>query len=326
MKFGVIGTGYWGTNHARVSSELRSEGAIDEIVFCDQDKSRVTEIASNYGAEYVTDYRDLVNKVDAVVIATPSTTHEEIATSLLTAGIDCLVEKPLALSSEAAWNIVKTAEEEDQTLGVGHIFRYHPALQALKNRIDRGDLGKIKYLHTNRFSFRVPRKTSGVLYQLAIHDVDVYRYLLDARPDRIYCKLNRWIRDDVDETASLTLDYGQTFGTITESWQVPVFGKQRELIVVGSERTAYIDYLEDTQLELFDSRIQQSSNDFRAINEGSTVHKTEDREPLKAELTDFINASQTNREPLASGVIGAEAVDLIELAAQSDRENETIEL
>ena len=175
MNFAVIGTGYWGSNHARVACELRSEGIVDEVVLCDRDEERVSTLAAEYDVEYVTDHGDLESQVDAAVVATPSTTHASVATDLLESGIDCLVEKPLALTSDSAWDIVKTARRTNRTLAVGHIFRYHPALQELKSRLDRGELGQIKYLNTNRFSFRAPRQTSGVLHQLAVHDIDIYR-------------------------------------------------------------------------------------------------------------------------------------------------------
>ena len=156
MKYGVIGTGYWGSNHARVAAELVDEGVLDDVVFCDVDEDRVAELASSYGVEYTTDYTELSSMgVDAVTIATPSPTHHELATHLLESDVDCLVEKPLALSSEDAWDMVKVADVENSVLGVGHIFRYHPALSDLKKRIDRGELGNIKYLNTTRFSFRV---------------------------------------------------------------------------------------------------------------------------------------------------------------------------
>lgn len=323
MNVAVIGTGYWGTNHARVTSELAAEELIDEIVFCDKDESRVSSVASNYGAEYVTDHNDLKSSVDAAIVATPLTTHQEIANDLLESGIDCLVEKPLALNSDAAWDIVHTAERTGQTLAVGHIFRHHPALQALKARIDRGELGQIKYLHTNRFSFRVPRETSGVLHQLAIHDIDIYRYLFGANPDRIYCRLSNWIREGIDETAVLTLDFGDAVGTINESWQVPVFGKQRELIVIGTERAVYLDYLEDTELELFDTRIRKQ-NGLQAVNEGSMTIKTEDREPLRTEVLDFLEASQSGETPSADGRVGAEVIELLEIAEEADKRRAAI--
>ncbi|AXG06299.1 gfo/Idh/MocA family oxidoreductase [Haloplanus rubicundus] len=324
MKLGVIGTGYWGSNHARVAVELEENNLLEEVILCDLDEDRVAELASNYGIEFVTDYRELISRVDAAVIATPSHTHRDIAITLLSNGVDCLVEKPLAMHSDAALEIVDTANQNDRTLAVGHIFRYHPALQAVKERLDRGELGQIKYLHTNRYSFRIPRESSGVLHQLAVHDIDIYRYLLGEHPNQIFCATNSWVRDDVEETAALTLNYGNAIGTINESWQVPVFGKSREIIIVGTEKSIYIDYLKDVEYEIFNSRIRREDGEYRAIEEGQTTHETRNAEPLREEVTDFIMAIKNNRAPLASGQVGAEAVMLLERAAESERTNKAV--
>ncbi|WP_199243766.1 Gfo/Idh/MocA family protein [Haloplanus rallus] len=320
----MIGTGYWGTNHARVAVELEENGLLEKVVFCDINEGRVSELASNYGVEFVTDYRELISKVDAAVIATPSHTHRDIAISLLSNGVDCLVEKPLAVHSDTAWEIVDTADRNDRTLAVGHIFRYHPALQAVKKRIDRGELGRIKYLHTNRYSFRVPRKSSGVLHQLAVHDLDIYRYLLGEHPDRLFCATSSWVRDDIEETATLTLKYENTIGTINESWQIPVFGKKRELIIIGTERSAYLDYLKDTEFEIYDTRVQRENDEYRATDEGQITHETRNVEPLREEVEDFLTAIKENRSPLANGQIGAETVSLLELAAESEQTNKAV--
>lgn len=325
--YAVIGTGYWGQNHVRVAAELVESGDLNSVLLCDVDEERVVDLADSYGFEYVSDYTELPDRgVDAATIATPSATHHDIATNLLTSSIDVLVEKPLALESERAWDIVETAEEHGRTLGVGHIFRYHPGLRELKRRIDRGELGDIKYLRTNRFSFRVPRRTTGALYSLAVHDIDIYNYLLNASPRSLYCQLDSFIREGVDETVSITLDYDGITGTINESWQIPVFGKQRDLIVVGSERSAYLDYLDDTEIELFDSRIVKRDGQLHAQQEGSTQYKTEDGEPLKIEVEAFLEASRTGSTPLADGRVGAETVELLEAARRSDERGEVIRL
>jgi predicted dehydrogenase len=324
MKHAVIGTGYWGSNHARVGAELVEEGVIDDLILCDIDEGRVSDLADSYGFEYVTDYTDL--NVDTAVVATPSNTHHSVTTALLEAGVDCLVEKPLALSSKEAWDIVDTAEAADATLAVGHIFRYHPALRELKKRIDRGELGRIKYLNTNRHTFRVPRDTTGALYSLAVHDVDIYNLLLDESPNSIYCQLDSHIREGIDETATLVLEYETATGVINESWQIPVFGKRRDLVVVGSEKTAYIDYLEDVELEIYDSKIVKQGKSLQSRNEGSITYEVEGYEPLKMEVESFLKASRDNKDPLASGVVGAEAVELLELAEQSSIKNKVVKI
>lgn len=327
MKYAVIGTGYWGSNHARVAAELVDEGVLDSTVLCDVDEDRVRELASSYDVDYTTDYSELAEMdVDAATVATPSPTHHEIASELMRDGVDCLVEKPLALDSEEAWDMVETAEEHGQVLGVGHIFRYHPALNDLKKRIDRGELGRIKYLNTTRFSFRVPRATAGALYSLAVHDVDISNYLLENEPESLYCNLDSFVREDVDETATVVLEYGDATSVINESWQVPVHGKRRDITVVGTEKAAYVDYLEDTIVELYDSRISEDDGELRAKSEGKQVHETENREPLKVEVSEFVEASRTGGEPRAPGRVGAETVELLEHAERSAAEDQVVEL
>jgi len=326
MSHAVIGTGYWGSNHVRVGAELADQGLVDDLIICDMNEERAASMAADYDTEYVVDYTELRDRIDTAVVATPSTTHHDIATDLLSAGVDCLVEKPLALESDAAWDIVETAAANDRTLGVGHIFRYHPALNDLVERIDRGELGDIRYLMTNRFALRVPRKTTGVLYSLAVHDVDIYRMLLDSNPESIYCKLDSTIRSDIAETATITADYGQATGVINESWQVPVFGKSRELVAVGSQRAAHIDYLEDNKVTIYDAKIVDEGGEYRAMDEGETVHEVPKEEPLKREVIDFVEASRGNGDLQSPGRVGAEAVDLLQYATESAAKDRVVRL
>ncbi|PSQ32077.1 hypothetical protein BRD16_00915 [Halobacteriales archaeon SW_6_65_46] len=318
----VIGTGYWGSNHVRVGAELVEAGVIDELVVCDADRERARSTATDYGVDYVTDHTDLT--ADTAVVATPSPTHREIATDLLASGVDCLVEKPLALTAADAWAIVDAAEETGATLGVGHIFRYHPALRALQRRVDRGELGRLRYLSTDRYAFRAPRATAGTLHSLAVHDIDIYGWLLGERPDSLYCRLDRHLRPDTDETATVVAEYGETTGVINSSWQVPAFGKRRELVVVGTERAAYIDYLADTELALFDATVVKEGGQLRARDEGKTTYEVDGYEPLRMEVESFIEAARSGESFEASGAVGARAVELLEYAERSDERGETV--
>jgi len=325
MRYGVVGTGYWGKNHVRVAKELLDDGELEAVVLCDTDESRVASLAETYDLPYETDVDDL--DVDAATVATPSPTHRAIGLSMLERDIDLLVEKPLALTARDAWDIVEAAEDNDCTLGVGHIFRYHPALVALKRRIDRGELGRIKYLQTRRFSFRVPRTTTGVLYSLAVHDVDIYDYLLGRRPDTVHGQLDSFVREDIVETATITLEYGDTSGVINSSWQVPVFEKKRDLVVVGSNRSAYVDYLENTTLELFDAEVfSDPDGGLTSRNDGAITHSADEREPLKVEVSAFVEASRNGEQPRADGAVGARAVETLERAEESARTSSVVPL
>ena len=326
--YAVIGTGYWGSNHVRVAAELLDEGRLDSLTICDIDEGRVADLASNHGVDYTTDYATLADRgVDAAVVASPSPTHRAIATDLLAAGVDVLVEKPLALSSDDAWAIVDAAERHDRVLASGHIFRYHPALCDLKRRIDRGELGDLRYLDTNRFAYRAPRPDAGALFSLAVHDVDIYGWLLGRDPERVYCTTDSTVRDGVDETATLTLTYGEsTTGVLTESWNVPVFDKRRDLTVVGTERSAHVDYLQNTELELHDATMVRDGDAIHARREGNRVHETPSYEPLRAEIEAFLEACETREPPCGSGRVGARAVELLERAEESARTGQAVDV
>jgi UDP-N-acetylglucosamine 3-dehydrogenase len=228
--FAVIGTGYWGKNHVRVFKELLMESVIKELKICDLDEKKAKEVGETFGVKWTTDYGDLLNdqSVRAVSIVTPSSTHFKIAKEFLEHGKDVLVEKPITLNSKEAVELEKRGEENSCIFMAGHIFRYHPAIRELKVRMVRRELGKPYFMLGTRFDAGVPRKDMGVLYASGIHEVDIFCFLLDV--DHCYAMV---------------------------SWLVQVYGKRRELIVIGSEKSVRINYLKPSELELFDVRISK---------------------------------------------------------------------
>jgi len=317
--FAVIGTGYWGENHARVASSLLEDGRISSLTLCDQAVDRVSEIAGRYDVEYTSDYQELLlDDLDAAVLATPSNTHYDIGLDLLENGIDLLIEKPLSLSSQHATEMVERARDLDRTLATGHIFRYHSAFQELQQRISRGELGEIRHMVTNRCAFRTPRKRAGSLHSLAVHDLDLYSLLFNRSPDQLYCQTTSFIREGIDETASITLTYGDATGVINVSWQIPVFGKRRDLVVVGSKRVAYLDYTQETVLELYDAEtFKNEDGHYVSRDDGKIKVETDRYEPLKREVEDFLESTGGDQDPIASGAVGANAVYLVNRAQES---------
>jgi predicted dehydrogenase len=326
--YAVVGVGGWGVNHARIGAELREAGVVDRLVCCDTDPERAATVAGEFDADPVTDLDHLLSLgVDAATVATPTASHAGVARPLLDAGVDLLIEKPLAPDAETAWDLVARAERADCTLAVGHVFRFHPALVELRRRVGAGDLGHLKYLSTQRFAFQPPRETTGALFSLAVHDVDAYAYLLDRAPDSIFCRQDAVVRPSVDETASLTLGYGETTGRIDVSWQVPVFGKTRQLTAVGTEGAAFVDYTQTNRLELYDSRIVEESDSAepRAVGGGPEVIRPPDAEPLRAEVEEFLAVARGESDDLRNpGSVGARAVELLELAVRSSDERQVV--
>ena len=328
----VIGTGYWGKNHVRTYSELADEGVIDNVKICDLDEKRARELGEAFNIEYLTDYKELISdpKVDAVSIVTPSATHFQLAKEFMEAGKDVLVEKPMTMDSAQAEKLVEISEDTGQILMVGHIFRHHPAVKELKHRIDLGEFGKIQQISSNRLSFGAPRKDMGVIYALGIHEVDMFCYLMDMEyPDSIFTAASRSLQTDIEETAMITMDFGSTRAYAFESWLIAAYGKQRDLVVVGSEKTAKIDYLKPQELQIFDIRVaEQDFNGntiFNVENEGSYTIPIPYAEPLKEELRHFVKCINDRTKPISDGTIGLHAVVMAEAALESATTGKSVE-
>jgi len=331
VKYGVVGAGYWGSNHARIAGELVDEGVVDDAVLCDVDPERAADVATDHDLEYVTDHRRLADHgVDAAVVATPSGSHDEVVVDLLEDDVDALVEKPLALSVGDANRIVLTADANDRVLGVGHVFRHHPALERLHQLVQDGELGEVSHLRTARHACQ-PARPIGALHSLAVHEVDAYRYLLDRNPDTVYCRLDDAVAENTHDTVTLVMEFGDVTGVVSESWAIPVDGKRRDVVVVGDEAVAAVDYLEDTVVELYDVPPAEPTPGTRqghidSSSEPKRVVDVDGAEPLAAEVRDFLAAVREGRPPKTTGVDGAWAVKLLADAERSARRNAVVDV
>ncbi len=332
VKIAVIGTGYWGKNHVRAFNELKSEGVIDELEICELDEKRAKEFSSIYHIPCTTNYNDLLKggALDGVSIATPTPTHFELAEKFMEAGIDVFVEKPMTMNSMDAAALIALAEKHERLLMVGHIFRHHSAVKELKKRIERGDFGRIYYFSSTRQSYRAPRQDMGVMWALAIHEVDIFCYLLGKEyPLEISAQVSRYLQKEIEEVAFLLLRFEEdTLGYAFESWMTPVEGKKRDITIIGSKMSAKVDYLKPQELQLFDASIVpiEDGADFRAEYEGSYTIPIPYKEPLKEEMKHFVECIKSREKPLSDMYAGKRAVEMIELAFQSAKENRVIKV
>ena len=326
----VIGVGYWGKNHARVYAELCQEGVADTLQICDVNQARVLELSTALGIQGTFNYQQVLNdsEVQAVSIATPSRTHYQIAKECMEAGKDVLVEKPMTMDVAEAEELVTTANQNHRVLMVGHIFRYHRAVQELRRRINEGELGKIQIIITNRETFGLPRKDMGVIYALGIHELDMFCYLMGVDyPESVTAVTSKAYSRDIEETAMLAVDFGDVKGYAFESWLVPGHGRRRDLLVVGSQMSARVDYLKPQELCLFDTRvITENGVPISVEDKGERVISIPYAEPLKEELRQFISCVDSRRKPLADGVVGLRAVVMAEAALTSAKMGKAITL
>lgn len=326
----VIGVGRWGRNHARVYEELCREGVADSVKICDVNQARVLELSTTLGIQGTSDYRQILNdsEIRAISIATPSRTHYKIARECMEAGKDVLVEKPMTMDVGEAEELVRIADQNHRILMVGHIFRYHSAVQELKHRIDAGEMGKIQAIIGSRQTFGLPRKDMGVIYALGIHELDLFCYLMGVDyPESVTAVTSKVYRQDIEETAMLAVDFGGVKGYAFESWLVPGQGKKRELLVVGSKMSARVDYLKPDELCLFDVRVITDNGVPGSIeDEGESTISLPYVEPLREELRQFICSVNSRQKPLADGLVGVRAVAMAEAALASARTGKAVKL
>jgi len=299
----VIGVGYWGRNHVRVLTEVRRA---EVIAVCDVDPNRAREVAEMYRIPYYyTDSKELLKneEVEAVTICTWSTVLAKEAKRALEAGKHVLVEKPMARDWREALELVKLAEREGLTLAVGFVERFNPGVNYVRELIRGGKLGDIVTLNAKRLS-RWPQRHGdvGVLKDLAIHDIDLSRYLLGEEPEAVYVRIGRLKRPDLDDHAFIALSFPSGCTALIEaSWLTP--RKKRELRVTGSEAIVTLDYLSQRVTIEREDGVYEPANKWQ--------------EPLRLELEHFTEAVLNGSEPLASGLDGLVALRLCDLALEA---------
>jgi UDP-N-acetylglucosamine 3-dehydrogenase len=306
----VIGAGFWGRNHARNFEELNET---ELLAVCDINPERARAVAEQFGVDAYTDSRKLLKRqdVEAVTICTWSTKLASEALQALRAGKHVLVEKPMANTAREARKLVDLAQRKERLLMVGFLMRFIPGVQHIKEAINKREIGTLVCATAKRVS-RWPERIGdvGVIKDLAIHDIDIMRYLFNEDPIAVYAKAGA-LKHKFEDYAQLMLSFkeGKT-AFIEVNWLTPY--KIRKLIVTGSEAIMNLDYL--TQEVTVETARQTLTPRYEQI------------EPLKLELQHFSNSVLNNKEPLITGVDGLKALQIAEKALISAKKCTTIRL
>ena len=326
-RVGLIGLGYWGPNLVRCFNELED---CRVTAVCDRDPVRLTRITDRFPGTMPTEDADELftsGKCDAVVIATPTVTHYGLASRALEHGMHVFVEKPLCTSSDECLKLIEQAREADRTLFVGHVFLHSAPVKKLKELIENGELGEVRYISSDRLNLGPVRHDVNALWDLAPHDISIILHLLGASPNAVSCSGSAYLTPDVHDVCNLTLHYdNKQMGIVNVSWLDP--RKKRTLTVVGSQKMATYDDLEIEKIKIFDKGVDAPdySTDFGefqfSYRYGDTFSpRLKEVEPLKAECADFIASIREGRQPLTDGVNGLEVVEVLEAGQRSLFEN-----
>ncbi len=326
VRVAVTGLGYWGPNLLR--NLVEAEGA-EVVRICDASADRLRPYARRYPAiARSTRYADVIEdkRVDAVVIATPVSTHFKLASVALRAGKHVFVEKPLASSSDEARALVALAEERGLVLMPGHTFLYSPSVVFVRELIQSGELGDLYFISTSRVNLGLHQPDVSVAWDLGPHDFSILRYWLDESPTYVSALSRSCVLPNTPDVAFIHLGYpAGTIAHIELAWLAP--SKLRRTAIVGSERMVVYDDTSSEPVRVFNSgatlRDPESFGEFQlSYRTGDIISPRVDGvEPLLVQMEDFVGAIREDREPRASARIGLEVVEVIEAVDRSLAQN-----
>jgi UDP-2-acetamido-3-amino-2,3-dideoxy-glucuronate N-acetyltransferase len=316
----VMGCGHWGKNLVRNFHELDSLYAL-----YDTDEEKLKSFKEKYPD--VTVYNDLQtlladSKIEAVVISTPAETHFSLAKQALLSGKDVFVEKPIALNYKDGEGLVSLAREKNRILMVGHLLEYHPAIIKLKEIIDKGNLGKINYIYSNRLNLGRFRTEENILWSFAPHDISVIINLLGEMPDEVFARGGNYLSPHITDVTVTTMNFPSGVKAhIFVSWLHPY--KEQKLVVIGDKQMVLFDDVSPSE-KLFSYSHKIDWIDRMPIPrpEQAEPIEIEKKEPLRAECEHFIDCIQKRKTPKTDGENGLRVLKILEACQEYLKESE----
>ena len=331
IQVGIIGYGYWGPNLVR---NFFSQKNCNIKSVADSREHRREHLSQSYSSiSALPDADDIINdpEIDAVIIATPVFTHFDLAKKALLNGKHVLLEKPMASSVKECETLIELAQQKNLVLMVDHTFLYTGAVEKIKEIIDEGALGNVKYLDSNRINLGLFQADINVLWDLAPHDLSILRYLYNEQPYSINATGICHTDNGIENIAYMTINYTSGFiAHIHCSWSSPV--KVRTMLIGGDKKMIVYNDLEPTEkIKIYDTAYSIKSDedkknilvDYRIGD--IYVPKISNKEALASVASDFIGSIIDSKTPRSSYVIGNDIVKLLE-AAEKSIKNKGIEI
>ena len=322
---GLVGFGYWGPNLAR---NFFRQPDCRLVAIHDQDPAAVAKAGQTFPSAGLEDqFDDLLSNpdIDAIAIATPVSSHFELASRALNAGKDVLVEKPLSSDVAEAKKLIKTAEKNNRILSVDHTFLYTGAVRKIKELIESEKVGEIVYLDSVRINLGLFQNDVNVVFDLAPHDLSIALYLLDKEPVSVQASGKTYGPDGKEALAYLHIEFAD--GVIAHfhvSWISPV--KIRRMIITGTEKMVIYDDLDPMEkIRVYDKSVVLRETDPSSVNQLLVDYRTGDivvpklslREALDLEAEEFIKSVRSRKPTISDGRLGLKVMKVLEACNQS---------
>ncbi len=323
MKVVVIGAGYWGPNLIR---NFLSLDEVESVAACDKDDERLAKMRKQfYGIETSADHKEVISRsdIDIVVIATPVSTHHEIAKLALENGKHVFIEKPMTASVAEAEELIELAEKKNLKLFVDHTFIYTGAVQKMKEVITSGRLGEIYYFDSVRVNLGLFQHDVNVIWDLAPHDLSICDYLLDQQPKAVSAVGSCHVGNDLEDIAYLTLEFeNNLIAHFHVNWLAPM--KIRKTLIGGTKSMIVYDDNETSEkVKIYDKGIDVTTRE--GVYDTLVQYRTGDMlspkldqtEALAAGTRHFIDCVLNNKTPLTDGRAGLNVVRILEASGES---------
>lgn len=313
-----------GQNHARILSEKGLLAGVVDIV-----PQVAQAVGEKYGVKWYLSYQDMLrSEIDAVVIVTPTSTHQKIASDAIRAGKHVLLEKPMTGNSDALAGLVSLAREHKVVLAGGFTERFNPVVAFAKQGIQSGQWGELITASTRRVSSLPNRvRDVGVIMDLGVHDIDVIQYIIGAKAKSVYALGGHGKGIKYEDHANMLIDFeGGATGYIEVNWLTPM--KVRKLALTCSQNFVEVDYMDQAALVCASSFKQLDSGNLYNVPLEFDVRRTalKKEEPLKRELNDFLSAIAESKLPLVTGESAMLTLRIAEAALESMRNGKKVQV
>jgi predicted dehydrogenase len=321
LKVGVIGAGAWGRNHVRTAA---ASSDAELVAICETNPEARVSLMKQYPNAMVTDSPSrLLEKVEAVIVATPATSHAELGNMAIEAGIPALIEKPFALTVADADRLAENAEKRKVPVLVGHLLEYHPVVERLKEMLGKRELGDLYYLYSQRVNLGQIRPDENALWSFGPHDVSVALFLLGEMPVTLSAQGKSYLQRGIEDVVFLNLTFASgVMAHVQMSWLDP--HKVRRLTVVGSRQMAVFDDMQPREkLTIYDKGVNRPP-EYRSYGESLTIREGDifiprlpNVEPLTVQFQHFIRVVRGEEKGRADHADGVRVVRVLDAATRS---------